>query len=362
MGADGDSVVAANSPDQSVFKEIKPGPAGSVLSARTNPPMIPNVENVDPAFAALLQQRAVEKEVLVTIAVSELHSLLEVWLKQVLRAAVSNALVLCMDANIHEFCNAHSEGGKVGCYRVHAVPLPTSPPLGSAAAGPDRWIAMAIDSLNGAKFYLLRDALALGYSVLVADVDVAVLRNPFLTGELVRDCDVEAMTVGHDHATAYGYNDVTDDASMGWARYAHTMRVFAMDVGFFLARPTAPALELFDRVAARLGEGNAGNGPVVSGLVNPLVVFNEEMFYPSRPGYTGVFLSRRVMDMHRFINSKMLFKELRRDVGRLQTLVGSVVAVRINYHADKLSRLGAVISFFVDRQRSALDAIPLASS
>ena len=49
-----------------------------------------------------------------------------------------------------------------------------------------------------------------------------------------------------------GYNDVYDDAQMGWARYAHSMRVFALNSGLFYIRPTLASLDLLDRVSYRL--------------------------------------------------------------------------------------------------------------
>lgn len=33
-----------------------------------------------------------------------------------------------------------------------------------------------------------------------------------------------------------GYNDVADDPSMGWGRYAHSMRVFVINSGTFYIR------------------------------------------------------------------------------------------------------------------------------
>jgi hypothetical protein len=36
---------------------------------------------------------------------------------------------------------------------------------------------------------------------------------------------VESMTDGHDNMTAYGCNDVFDEPTMGWARYAHMMQI-----------------------------------------------------------------------------------------------------------------------------------------
>lgn len=140
--------------------------------------------------------------------------------------------------------------------------------------------------------------------VLLSDVDIVTLRNPF--PHLMRDCDVEAMSDGWDNATAYGalppthahvhsaalcvrryvrvlrnvafapgpsyilttpslhphplaragYNDVADDAAMGWARYAHSMRVFVFNSGLFYIRPTPASLDLLDRIALRLAAEN----------------------------------------------------------------------------------------------------------
>ena len=53
------------------------------------------------------------------------------------------------------------------------------------------------------------------------------------------------------HAMA-GYNDVRDDPAMGWARYAHSMRVFVMNSGLFYMRPTRASVALLDRIVHRL--------------------------------------------------------------------------------------------------------------
>ena len=45
-----------------------------------------------------------------------------------------------------------------------------------------------------------------------------------------------------------GYNDVLDDPTMGWARYAHSMRVFVFNSGLFYIRSTPAAMDLLDRV------------------------------------------------------------------------------------------------------------------
>jgi len=49
---------------------------------------------------------------------------------------------------------------------------------------------------------------------------------------------------------------VLDDAKMGWARYAHSMRVFVFNSGLFYIQPTLASLDLLDRIAYRLDNEN----------------------------------------------------------------------------------------------------------
>ena len=49
---------------------------------------------------------------------------------------------------------------------------------------------------------------------------------------------------------------MADDAAMGWARYAHSMRVFVFNSGLFYIRPTPASLDLLDRIALRLAAEN----------------------------------------------------------------------------------------------------------
>lgn len=73
-------------------------------------------------------------------------------------------------------------------------------------------------AISALKFGVLKKFLALGWSVLLSDVDVAVLSDPFAGGWLHRDSDVEGMSDGFDAATAYGAIDGYEDVSMGWSR------------------------------------------------------------------------------------------------------------------------------------------------
>lgn len=69
-------------------------------------------------------------------------------------------------------------------------------------------------AVSGLKFRVLRPMLDLGYAVLLSDVDIITLQNPFRY--LHRDCDVEGMSDGWDNATAYGEHAVVTQYQFLW--------------------------------------------------------------------------------------------------------------------------------------------------
>ncbi|WJX09344.1 Arabinosyltransferase rra3 [Trifolium repens] len=305
----------------------KAGPFGTVKALRTNPPVIPD-ESVNPRLAKILEEVAIYKEVIVVLANTNVLEMLQVWFTNIKKVGIPNYLVVALDDRIEEFCKSND----VPVYR----------------RDPDQGVDSIAKSggnhaVSGLKFRILREFLQLGYSVLLSDVDIVYLQNPF--DYIYRDSDVESMTDGHNNHTAYGFNDVFDEPSMGWARYAHTMRIWVYNSGFFYIRPTLPSIELLDRVAHRLSTEEAWDQ----------AVFNEELFYPSHPGYDGLHAAKRTMDMYLFMNSKILFKTVRKDA-KLKKL--KPVIVHVNYHPDKLARMKAVVEFYVNGKQDALDSFP----
>lgn len=309
-------------------KQQKAGPFGTVKGLRTNPTVVPD-ESVNPRLAKILEEVAVQRELIVALANSNVKYMLEVWFTNIKRVGIPNYLVIALDDEIARFCKSNG------------VPFYTRDPDDGvdsvARTGGNH-------AVSGLKFRILREFLQLGYSVLLSDVDIVYLQNPF--HYLYRDSDVESMTDGHDNMTAYGFNDVFDEAAMGWARYAHTMRLWVYNSGFFYIRPTIPSIELLDRVAGRLSrEPNSWDQ----------AVFNEELFFPSHPGYDGLHAARRTMDFYLFMNSKVLFKSVRKD-DNLKKL--KPVIVHVNYHPDKLPRMLAIVEFYVKGKQDALDPFP----
>ncbi|KAJ0257380.1 Arabinosyltransferase RRA3 [Hirschfeldia incana] len=309
-------------------KQIKPGPFGTVKSLRTNPTILPD-ESVNPRLAKILEDIAVDKEVIVALANSNVKAMLEVQIASVKRLGISNYLVVALDDYIENFCKSND----VAYYKRD--PDKDVDTVGKTGGN---------HAVSGLKFRVLREFLQLGYGVLLSDVDIVFLQNPFR--HLYRDSDVESMSDGHSNMTAYGFNDVFDEPAMGWARYAHTMRIWVFNSGFFYLRPTVPSIELLDRVADRLSKAKLWDQ----------AVFNEELFYPSHPDYIGLHASKRVMDMYEFMNSKVLFKTVRKDQELKKKL--KPVIVHVNYHPDKLNRMQAVVEFYVNGKQDALDSFP----
>ncbi|KAF5443975.1 hypothetical protein F2P56_036485 [Juglans regia] len=309
-------------------KQHKAGRFGTVKGLRTNPTIIPD-ESVNPRLGKILEKVAVQRELIVALANSNVKDMLEVWFTNIKQVGITNYLVVALDEEIARFCESK------------AVPVyKRDPDVGIdsvARTGGNH-------AVSGLKFRVLREFLQLGYSVLLSDVDIVYLQNPF--HYIYRDSDVESMTDGHNNMTAYGYNDVFDEPAMGWARYAHTMRIWVYNSGFFYIRPTIPSIELLDRVASRLSrEPNSWDQ----------AVFNEELFKPSHPGYDGLHAARRTMDFYLFMNSKVLFKTVRKDA-KLSKF--KPVIVHVNYHPDKLPRMKAIVEFYVKGKKDALEAFP----
>ncbi|KNA16775.1 hypothetical protein SOVF_086110 [Spinacia oleracea] len=308
-------------------EQPKAGPFGTVKSLRTNPTVVPD-ESVNPRLAKILEEVAVRKELVVVLANANVQEMLEVQVSTVKKAGIPNYLVVALDDEIEGYCKSNG----VAVYKRD--PDEGVDEIGRSGGN---------HAVSGLKFRILREFLQLGYSILLSDVDIIYLRNPF--DHLYRDSDVESMTDGHNNATAYGYNDVFDEPAMGWARYAHTMRIWVFNSGFFYIRPTVPSIELLDRVADRLSKEKAWDQ----------AVFNEVLFYPSHTGYQGLHASKRTMDFYAFMNSKVLFKTVRKDPNLKKF---KPVIIHINYHPDKLPRMRAVVEYYFNGKQDALDPFP----
>lgn len=315
---------------QKYAEDMKIGKGGGGSSGDRHALWSPSAdkESANPELAEFLKKVAINGEVMV--AVSNINyatkgNMVDMWIEGVRRAGVKNAMVIALDDDTKK--NVEEQGFPV--FRMEVKIPDSQKDTGSNHA------------VSAMKFRILTNFVKLGYSVLLSDVDIVILQNPF--DHLKRDSDVEAMSDGWDPQKAYGYNHVDDDESMGWSRYSHTMRVWMFNSGFFYLRATKASLDLLNKIIARV-ESEKGWDQAI---------FNEVIFMPSRPGYEDPSVTRRVLDYTLFANSKTLFKFLRKDAGAFRN--HHPVIVHVNYHPDKYPRMKAVIARYVNNDLKALD-------
>jgi hypothetical protein len=286
---------------------------------------------INPALAAFLEKVAINNEVLVAVSNANYAwpgGMLELWMKSVKQAGVKNAMVVALD----EDTKINVEKFGLPAFRLDMAIPDSQKKSGSNHA------------VSALKFRILKPFLELGYSVLLSDVDIVTLDDPFK--HLIRDSDVESLSDGWTKETAYGYNDVADDPSMGWARYAHSMRIFVFNSGLFYLRNTNASLDLLDKAIHRVESEEAWDQ----------AVWNECIFFPNSPENKDPAVTRRVMDMEKFMNSKYLFKFLRHNEAHFKEVQPAMV--HVNYHPDKFERMKAVWAYYSEGKKTALNVFP----
>jgi hypothetical protein len=165
--------------------------------------------------------------------------MLDTFLQGISQAGVTNYVIVTLDAETQADLQART-------FNAFHMPVPVS--RSQAGTGDNH-------AISALKFGILRRFLSLGWAVLLSDIDVCVLQDPFKFlyrwGECViqgcgeyegrqgcqgvarretqhnsslpracslRDHDVEGMSDGFNADTAYGAIEGYEDASMGWSR------------------------------------------------------------------------------------------------------------------------------------------------
>jgi len=257
------------------------------------------------------------QDILLAMSNKNVHSMLRKWANSIIRSNIRYWAVACLDLETYEL--VRKEYGD-----NHAL----------AWFGPKEGHGHAV---SGAKYALIGAVLKTDTNVLMSDIDVIVFKDPFPT--LVKDSDIEGMSDGFNEATAYGYDDVFDDPEMGWSRYAHSFRVFNMNVGWIYAQYSEKTIKLMQRVASRMLKPGVWDQ----------AEFNNELWTPSGPhgdyhayetwleedDRVGLNCAVRIMPFTKVCNSKvwMAHPEYHKDA----------VVVHFNYHNDKEARMNTLL-------------------
>ena len=138
------------------------------------------------ALCEILRRTAINREVLAAVSNKNIHPMLKTFLVGLRKSNITNAVVVALDAPTDKF--ARSVGAASYLRQLVARSKTTDN-----------------HATSGLKFAVLREFITVGCSVLLSDVDVVWVQNPFTLPSLYRDVDVEGMTDGWDDVTAYGY-------------------------------------------------------------------------------------------------------------------------------------------------------------
>ena len=193
------------------------------------------------------------------------------------------------------------------------------------------------------KYEILEEFLQLGWNVLLSDVDIVTVQDPM--DFLHRDSDVEGMSDGYDDLTAYGAIYGVDDESMGWSRYAQGTQHMALNSGLFYLKANERTIALMQNIYKRLRKENAWDQSV----------YNEEIFFLTHGPVKRAQVSVRVMESEKFMNSKVLFKRIRKLPRSREPLP---VMVHMNFHPDKTERMEAAIRYYLKGDQDALKRFP----
>jgi len=264
-------------------------------------------------------------------------NILETFLTALKRINLKNYVMLTLDDETEAFCQKFGGGSfAVPSLRME-MPVPTAQ-QGSRGA----------NMISTLKYGLLKQTLLMGFSVMVVDLDIIFLKDPFL--HLYRDADVEGSTDGFTAGWASGQISSVHEPKMGWGAGGLYVQYFTMNVGCAFIRPTPAAINLMQRVADRLSKAAAWDQQV----------FNSEAMLLSHGDYNGSKVSLRIMQFDKFVNSKVYFFSSRSKFipGRIVSEADTPVMVHMNYHPDKHKRMLCVWDRYSNGKLDACDNFP----
>lgn len=142
-------------------------------------------------------------------------------------------------------------------------------------------------------------------------------------------------------------NNNTKTTNQHQNSYAQLYKRFNLNSGLFFARSNDRTVDLMRRLEERLSRQKYWDQ----------TAYNEELFFLSHGDYRSPQATVRVMDIYSFMNSKVLFKDVRRRSAGDRPKQAPCM-VHINYHPDKHARMRAVFQYYVEGDEKALEGFP----
>lgn len=225
---------------------------------------------------------------------------------------------------------------------------------------------------SAAIFEVASSLLEAGVGTMLLSTRVLLLRDGPLE-YLHGDADVEVGSEGWDDTSAYGYNHVLDDPSMGHTRSCHGLRIASHDAWLTYAQPTHEAVALFRIVGARLrqrevaadqaaadqaaadgvavAEGRAAPGGYYAEANAPhaSLYFSEELFLPAHNAAHRSGARTRVSNILCFGSSKLFFSAHLHE--RFPSHVP--IAIHVSHHQHPDAPMRALLARYGGRGKDA---------
>ena len=302
-----------------------------------------------PELCDVVSRVAINRQVLAAVSNSNILYMLGLFLDGIKASNITNTVIVALDQKTADWCKQR------GAPYYHRE-------LKSLTGSTDN------HATSGLKFQVLREFLTVGASVLLSDVDVVWMRNPFGGSRLVvphvpsdpgrvhvdqpaiyGDSDVEGMTDGWDDVSAYGF-DYIGRGSVPMRRLA------ARNSGLFYLAATHEALRMVAILSQRMAtEANTWDQ----------TAYNEEQVYlyssdkgsQGKGGPAPAGVTQRVMNYACFQNTKYLFRYMRYDPELYDGAKGRSlrpISVHVNYHPEKPQRMVSLIDQYLKGERDAI--------
>lgn len=275
-----------------------------------------------PDLCEVVRKVARNREVLAAVSNKNIFHMLSLYIDGLKRTGIENYVIVALDKETAEWCKERD----VPYYHRE---------LQSITGSTDN------HATSGLKFKVLNEFVSTGTSVLLSDVDVVWMQDPFADGPgakndrlIYRDVDVEGMTDGWDDDSAYGFS------------WNGQRRLMARNSGLFFVAATHETQSMLSRLADRMASEKG---------TWDQTAYNEEQVYlwgqANHKVYSGT--SQRIMNYMCFQNSKYLFRYMRFDTDLYPN--HRPASVHINYHPEKPDRMVSVIAQYWDGKASAID-------
>ena len=286
-----------------------------------------NCDGGSEKLCEVVKKVAINREVLVGVSNSNIFHMLQLWIDGLQKTEITNYMIVALDERTAKWCEEHNAP-----YYLRS--------LTSISGSTDN------HATSGLKFEILKEFLKIGVNVLLSDVDIVWMRDPFKNDLLYRDTDVEGMSDGWDDRTTYGFRWSPTRGGNRNSADELTYRMFVKNSGLFFTQATYESLQMMTVLASRMSTERS---------TWDQTAYNEEhTFLSDIKTPTRNSASSRIMNFACFCNSKYVFKYMRYDEKLYPEQKFHPASIHVNYHPEKPQRMLDIIKQYWKGEKDAI--------